>query len=86
LDVIDSALCVICLDKPPVPSTQAPITMEDATHSITGRQTLHGDGIGSNSLNRWFDKTNNVCTFVVLAILKLLKGLEPSDKFNVITR
>ncbi|XP_031553075.1 carnitine O-acetyltransferase-like [Actinia tenebrosa] len=61
LDIIDSGLFVICLDKPPVPSTQAPSIMEDATHSISARQCLHGDGVESNSLNRWVDKTNNFC-------------------------
>ncbi|KAK3723370.1 hypothetical protein QZH41_015947 [Actinostola sp. cb2023] len=60
LELIGSALFVVCLDKPPVPSTQAPSMMEDATNSVTARQNLHGDGLDSNSMNRWFDKTLNL--------------------------
>ena len=66
LDAIENAIFVLCLDKPPPPSTQAPSVMEMPSSSITARQCLHGDGTSCNSANRWFDKITQV---------KLLQGI-----------
>ena len=60
MEVIDKSVFLICLDKSPVPSTQAPSVMESPTDSVTARQCVHGDGSQSNSCNRWFDKTCQV--------------------------
>ncbi|XP_048586991.1 carnitine O-acetyltransferase isoform X2 [Nematostella vectensis] len=57
-EMIESSICILCLDKPCPPSTQVPSITECPSDSVTGRQTLHGDGIEYNSLNRWFDKPN----------------------------
>uniref|UniRef100_A0A1B6MKJ0 Choline/carnitine acyltransferase domain-containing protein n=2 Tax=Graphocephala atropunctata TaxID=36148 RepID=A0A1B6MKJ0_9HEMI len=50
LNSIESALFVVCLDQP-----SGAVGLDDRT--ISGRQTMHGDGPMSNGGNRWFDKT-----------------------------
>lgn len=61
LEAMENAIFVLCLDKPPPPSTQAPSVMEMPSSSITARQCLHGDGTNCNSANRWFDKITQIC-------------------------
>ncbi|EDO44258.1 predicted protein [Nematostella vectensis] len=58
LYLLDSCIVVLCLDKPCPPPTQRPSVDESPIDSVTARQTLHGDGIQYNSLNRWFEKPN----------------------------
>ncbi|XP_046676146.1 carnitine O-acetyltransferase-like isoform X3 [Homalodisca vitripennis] len=50
LKSIESALFVVCLDQP-----SGTMGLDDRT--VSGRQTMHGDGAMSNGGNRWFDKT-----------------------------
>lgn len=61
LEALERAIFVLCLDKPPPYSTQAPSVMEMPTSSVTARQCLHGDGTSYNSANRWFDKIIQIC-------------------------
>ncbi|EDO28398.1 predicted protein, partial [Nematostella vectensis] len=68
-EMIESSICILCLDKPCPPSTQVPSITECPSDSVTGRQTLHGDGIEYNSLNRWFDKPNQVSLYEYLFCL-----------------
>lgn len=66
LEAIEKSVFLLCLDRPPVPSTQSPSVMESPTNSVTARQCVHGDGSQSNSGNRWFDKTCQVGAAVLL--------------------
>ena len=76
LEAIEKSVFLLCLDRPPVPSTQAPSVMESPTNSVTARQCVHGDGSQSNSGNRWFDKTCQVGA-------ALLTLSAPSTSYNV---
>uniref|UniRef100_A0A914XCN8 Choline/carnitine acyltransferase domain-containing protein n=1 Tax=Plectus sambesii TaxID=2011161 RepID=A0A914XCN8_9BILA len=51
LEAIETALFVVCLDKP---TTHGPDRTDGDEQA---RQSLHGGGSESNSGNRWFDKT-----------------------------
>lgn len=65
LDLIERSLFLVCLDGPPCAiEKSAPNRMTAAALKM-----VHGGGAKSNSANRWFDKTIQVCFAVILFII-----------------
>ncbi|GLH04025.1 Choline O-acetyltransferase, partial [Gryllus bimaculatus] len=65
LETVESALLVLCLDRPlPASFNARPVRGAGVGHSAGPRdetnmahQMLHGGGSAANGANRWFDKT-----------------------------
>ena len=55
IDIIESAMFVVCLDSP-LPEINS-VTNDLC---IASTRSLHGNGSANSSCNRWFDQTNQV--------------------------
>jgi hypothetical protein len=64
-DLIEKAICIICLDK----KVDSSDLYGDDEYLKNGNQILNGAGIEFNSANRWFDKTLQVYIFVIFYLI-----------------